>query len=397
MAVPRRATATNLTVALVTTSAGAFPVFLTAALIVQISSDLSFDLERLGTAVGVYFAAGALASAPMGRLCERLGAAAALRLGGVISATCLTLIALAPSFAFLTACLFLGGLCNALCQPAANLYVTRTIPASRRGLALALKQSAIPAATLVGGLAVPLVALTIGWRWAFVICAAVAAATAASVPAVAAGAIPTKRGPGGRAPRSAMLLLAATVGLGAAGAGCLASFCVAGATHIGMADASAGWLMAVGSLLAVIARIGLGHRADRRQGGHLLAVSILLSVGGVAAVALRSSDALWFALAVPVVFGTGWGWPGLFNLSVVTHNPAAPGAATGFTQTGTYIGAALGPTAFGFIAERYSWTAAWSLVPVFFVLAALAAVAARTDIRRSRRQWAESELSNAES
>ncbi len=377
----RRAAARRLGVALMTTSAGALPVFLTSALILQISADLGFEVERLGIGVGVYFLAGVATSILMGRLSEHLGPANALRLGGVLSALCLLLIATARDLVTLSACLLLGGVCNALCQPAANLYVTRTIPSSRRGLALALKQSAIPAATLVGGLAVPLVALTIGWRWSFVICAAVAAATAAAVPSVASLGPAKDSHVSEAAPLAAMLLLAATVGLGAAAAGCVASFAVAGAVRIGIADASAGWLVAFGSVLAITTRVTLGYRADFRRGGHLAIVGWMLLLGAFGAVGLRSQSVAIFVASVPFVFSAGWGWPGLFNLAVITNNSSAPGAATGFTQTGTYLGAALGPMLFGLVADRYSWSIAWSLVPVFFVLAALCAVAARAGLR----------------
>jgi predicted MFS family arabinose efflux permease len=375
--------ARRLGVALATTCAGALPVFLTSALIVQIAAELDFELERLGIAVGLYFLAGVGTSILMGRLTEHLGPATALRLGGTLSAFCLFLIALATDLTSLCACLFLGGVCNALCQPAANLYVTRTISPTRRGLALALKQSAIPAATLVGGLAVPLVALTIGWRWSFVLCALAAGATAALVPQVAVT-MPPSEGDSAAAgaPLRAMLLLAATVGFGAAGAGCLASFAVAGATRIGVGNASAGWLVAFGSALAIATRVSLGYRADLRGGGHLAIVGWMLLLGAVGAIGLRSQGAWLFVGAVPLVFSAGWGWPGLFNLAVISHNPSAPGAATGFTQTGTYLGAALGPMMFGLIADRSSWTTAWSTVSIFFVLGAIAAALARSELRR---------------
>ena len=57
-------------------------------------------------------------------------------------------------------------------------------------------------------------------------------------------------------------------------------------------------------------------------------------------------------MAGPLAFATGWAWPGLFNLAVVRVNPSAPGAATGITQTGTYLGAVVGPVLFGVVAEH---------------------------------------------
>lgn len=376
----RGAAARRLAVALTTTCAGALPVFMTSALVLQIAADLRFDVERLGFAAGVYFAAGAGTSALMGRLTEYFGAAPALRLGGALSAFCLLSIALSDDFAGLVASMFLGGVCNALCQPAANAYVTRAISPARRGLALALKQSAIPAATLLGGLAVPFFALTIGWRWAFVVCAAGAAATAWAVPAIRVPSATEASVGDDKATRRAMLLLAATVGLGAAAAGCLASFAVAGAARIGIGEAAAGWLTAGGAAMAVVTRIHLGHRADRGNGDHIGTVGWMLLIGALGAIGLASASPVVFVIAVPFVFTAGWGWPGLFNLAVITYNRAAPGAATGFTQTGTYLGGAVGPLLFGWVADRYSWTAAWALVPLFLFAAAVTARSARAQL-----------------
>ena len=50
-----------------------------------------------------------------------------------------------------------------------------------------MKQAAIPAATLLSGLAVPLVGTTIGWRWAFTGCALGALAVACTVPKTTEG------------------------------------------------------------------------------------------------------------------------------------------------------------------------------------------------------------------
>ena len=43
------------------------------------------------------------------------------------------------------------------------------VPAGRQGLSFGVKQAAIPVSTLLAGAAVPTVALTLGWRWAFVL------------------------------------------------------------------------------------------------------------------------------------------------------------------------------------------------------------------------------------
>ena len=92
---------------------------------------------------------------------------------------------------------------------------------------------------------------------------------------------------------------------------------------------------------------------------------------------------------MPVVIGAlvaytlGWGWNGLFNLAVVRSNPERPGAATGITQTGVFVGAVFGPLLFGFVVDRASYTAAW-LVAGVLSLAAAASVRRRPAPARGR-------------
>jgi MFS family permease len=65
----------------------------------------------------------------------------------------------------------------------------------------------------------------------------------------------------------------------------------------------------------------------------------------------------------------------------VRSNPGAPGAATGITQTGTYIGAVLGPLLFGFAVD--AWGYSWSFLgsALTSALAALAVVNARRALK----------------
>ena len=85
-----------------------------------------------------------------------------------------------------------------------------------------------------------------------------------------------------------------------------------------------------------------------------------------------------------LAFGAGWAWPGLFNLAIVLANPASPAAATGVTQTGTYLGAVAGPLLFGFVAEHLSYGWSWTLAAVMSWMAAAAVWAGRGMLRRSR-------------
>jgi len=369
------------------TTACVLPSFLVGAMAVQVGRDLDFDASGVGIAFAAFFAAAAFTSAPLGRVTERSGPILSLRAAAVVSGgACLVTAAVAHSLLTLVAPIAVAGASNALCQPAANLLIARALPAERQGVAFAVKQSAVPMATLLAGAAVPLVAATIGWRWAFVIAAGLSLASAAWVPRLDIGNGRRATGGTGAAtdvPFGVMAVLALGIGFGAAAGGTLGSFLVSAAVDGGISEGSAGWLLTAGSFAGITTRLLAGVRADRRDGGHLRVVALMLTAGA-GAFAVLSVNAPWaYVVAGPLGFCTAWAWPGLFNLAVVRANPTRPAAATGITQTGTYIGAVSGPLLFGVLAERTSFRTAW-LVAVVFALVGAVAI---TDGRRRLRAW----------
>jgi predicted MFS family arabinose efflux permease len=137
---------------------------------------------------------------------------------------------------------------------------------------------------------------------------------------------------------------------------------VASAVDVGVGEGTAGLLAAGASALSLLTRISLGARADRRRDYGLSGVVLLLAAGSVG-FALMASDAVpLFVGGALAAFTLGWGWPGLFNLAVVDSNRAAPGSATGVSQTGIYVGAATGPAIFGALAAGAGYSAAWLVV-----------------------------------
>lgn len=382
-----RAPARQLAAVMTVVTAGVLPAFLTGALSVQVRQSLHFGEAGLGLAVGVFFLAAAATSAVLGRAAEAMGPSTSLRLSSLASAASMVAVAgLARTFGALLACLALGGMANALAQPAANVFIARTIDRSRLGLAFALKQSGVPAATLLGGAAVPALALTVGWRWAFVAGAALALIGTGAVPDVArpAPAVDGAATQRIRPPLAPLAVLGAAIGFGAAAAGTLGAFLVNAAVEAGMGEGRAGLLVAGGSAIGIAVRLAAGSRADRREGGALKVVALMLVLGAVGFAGFATASVPVIVLATPLAFGAGWGWPGLFNLAVVRANPDAPGIASGVTQTGTYLGAVAGPLLFGTIAERFSYRLAWTLAVVCCLVAAAGMLAGRTMIRRAR-------------
>lgn len=337
-------------------------VFLTGSMAVQLQADLGFGDAMLGVAVGVFYAVGALTSSRAGGVVERLGARRSLRWSTLVAATTMTGIAvLAQSSTSLVALMALGGVANAWSQPASNVFLAGVVPSHRLGLAFGIQKSAIPAAALLGGLAVPSFQ-AVGWRWAFALGAVLAVLAAAQVPP-ARNPVARRRADG-PSPRPdvgvvALAVLSVGVGLGSAASNSLSAFVVRGGVEADLGESTAAWLLVVGSVLGIGVRLGFGARADRSPGRALPFIAGLFVVASAAYAVLATEVGWAFVLATPIAFATAYAWPGLFHLAVVRSNPSAPGSATGIAMTGTLAGAVLGPLTFGIVAEQFSFHAAW--------------------------------------
>lgn len=378
------------------TMCSAFPAFLTGALGVQLRAEVGLSATEVGLAMGASFTVAALLSAPMGRVAERLGPRRAFRCGLSTSAVSMLLIgAFARSFWHFCLLLAIAGMANALNQPSANLMLTTHIGQARLGFALATKQSGMPAAALLGGAAVPAIALTLGWQWAYVSGAALAFVAVAALPGDtdARRAITLRRSAGSNSDPgrpdlgTKLLLLYAVVGLlGATNAGAMVGFITSGAEASGLSPGVAGLVLSLGSLVGVISRLVQGLEVDRRGILPIQRLVWLFGLGGVGVLVLAVDVPATYLIAPIPAFAFGWAWPGLFNLSVIRNNPSAPAAATGISQVGVFTGAALGPALGGVIIDNGSYRLLWLFGATTLLIGSALAMYLRSRIRANRAQ-----------
>ncbi|MGC4833176.1 MFS transporter [Micromonospora vinacea] len=357
--------------AVVTTVACVLPVFLLGGLAVQMGTDLGFSPAGLGLAVSVYFGVSALASVPSGRLVERYGPAVVARCGILLAAgSMLAVAAFARSYPVLVGLLALSAAANALGQLASNAALAQHVPARRQGLSFGVKQAAIPVSTLLAGAAVPTIALTAGWRWAFVAAAVAALTTLAAVPRQLPGL--ARRAGAARAGRAtaALVVIGAAATLASGAANALGTFLVDSAAARGLSPGLAGLTLTLGSAVCVAARVGAGWLADRRETGHVALIAAMLLVGAVGLGLLALTGSVPLVVGVVLGFGLGWAWPGLMNFAVVRLHPQSPAAATSITQTGVYAGGCLGPLSLGPLAAHLGYPAMWTIAAVAMLLAA---------------------------
>lgn len=367
----------NIVASVAYTVVGVLPSFLLGGLASLVREDLGFDEARLGLAVGAFYGASALTAIPGGRIGERLGARHGMGLGMLLAVAALAGTALsATSWGRLAGFVALGGAANAIIQSSAALALATGVPSERLGIAFGVKTSAIPAATLLAGLAIPTLGLTVGWRWAFAGGAVAAVALLGILPRdprtpreqraarVKLRRLVTRR----EVPALARLALASCCG--AIASNSMGAFYVESLVHSGQDLAFAGALLSVGSIGGILLRLAAGWAVDRFGVDPQRLAGLLLLTGPVAYLMFGHAPGTgWAVLATLIGFGTGWGWPGLLQLAVVQDHMRAPAAASGIAHAGALSGGLIGPITFGWIVTSFGYPTAWTGVAVVALLA----------------------------
>jgi predicted MFS family arabinose efflux permease len=368
-----------------TTVAYMLPVFLLAALAVQVSTELALEPVGLGAAVGVFFGSMALTSVHLGRVVDWLGAIVSMRISALGSATAaLGIAATARSWSSLGAWLALAGLAAALGQPAANRVLSRRVRPERLGTAFGLKQAAPPIASMLAGLSVPFVAVHLGWRAAFLI-----AGLGAVLVAVAVGRRPSSASGRGLSPRTVLpplrdrptlLLLALGLGLAFAANSTVLAFYVVTAVEAGTSENTAALVFSGASLAAILVRILAGVACDLFRPVPLQLSAALLGTGALGIILLAIGRPSAVSVGAVIAISGTWGFNSAFWFALVRAYADAPGRATG-TAAPAALGGLVGPIGFGPLATYVGYPAAWAATAGLAVLAAIAMLVAAARLR----------------
>ena len=370
----QRAISTVSTVRLVTVA----PTFLLGALALQMRADLDFSQAKLGIAAASLRGVVALTSTTLGRVVDLAGPSRTMRIGALVTAFAALGIALfANSWEALVGWLVLGGVASALSGPATNAFIARAVRAGRRGLAFGFQQSAPPGAALVGGFALPLVALTVGWRWVFGGLAVAAILATLLVPSVASS---ERRPRDERRPPLGLrtpAVVAAAMGFGFGAATTMSTFLVEAAVEAGIDEGAAGVLLALGALSSIAARLITGRLVDEWDNGHLLVAATMLAGGVGGYFLLATGEPIAVVIGTILVFGLGWGFSAITFFAIGRMHPDHPGAAAGVVFTGASLGGIVTPVIFGYVLEAASFGAAWMLLALWPAVGAVLLLMAR--------------------
>ncbi|MGW4050292.1 MFS transporter [Streptomyces sp. NPDC004779] len=366
-------------------------LFLLGALGPRLVDRLGVSETVLGLTTTVGFGTAAVLSPVGGRIVDRVGPRRSLVALLAVSAVALGLIGAAPGSGLLLAAVAVGGLPQALANPATNKAILASVPPQRRGAVTGAKQSGVQLGAFAAGLPLAVAASAIGWRGAVWVAAGAALLAALwawrALPADAPR--PSKdaaNGPGPSRPHGPVPWLAAfSLFLGAGIASVNTYLALFGARSLGMGPTTAGALIAVLGVAGIAGRIGWSRAATPGRAPWLPG---LLAGGAVGAALLlaaadRVDPLVWVAAVAVGVFAVA----GNAVSMVLVMQRSAPGRAgqdSALVAAGFFAGFAVGPPLFGLLAERGRYGEGWLLVAAEFAVAGAVALAWAVRDRRTR-------------
>ncbi len=353
-----------------------------------IIDDLSISRAELGIVLGLVNVASAVLSPIAGRVTDRIGGKKSLVALFVTAGVTFLILGTAVAYAMLLVGALAGAISQATANPATNKLIAEDVPAGKRGVITGVKQSGVQAGIFLGGLTVPTLAITLGWRGAYLIVAVVPLVFAA----IAAWVIPAapkanaERRIRSRGPLPIAIWWLAGFGflMGFSGA---VTFLVPlfSEEELGLSPVVGGIAAAVIAFVAVPGRI-LWSRYAERSGAFRgsLATMAVLSIAAAGLFYLSGPAAAWLLWPAAVLIAVGsssWNSVGMVAV-MVEAGVAATGRASGIVLFGFLTGLGIGPPIFGAIIDG---TGSYDLM---WLLSALAAAGSAVVIAAWQRSTA---------
>jgi sugar phosphate permease len=335
-----------------------------------IRDEFEVSLSQVGILLASLWVGTILTLLAWGLLADRLGERIVLATGLTVCGVLAAAAGRVDDFWTFVILLFLASAAGASVNAASGRAVMQWFAPGERGLALGIRQTAIPAGVGIGAVVLPSLEDAGGLEAAFaflgalcIVAALVAAIVIREAPArdaeLEGDAIPwTLRD-------RRLWTLSVGSGLYLFGQIPLLSFAVLFLHDVhGMSAARAGAVLAVFQAGAVLTRIGAGRLSDR-LGTRLRPLRWigLASAGGLLTTALAADGDLALVILVIIVAGAvSMAWNGLsLTAAAELAGRARSGAAIGFQQTTLGIVGVVVPVLFALVVERTSYRAGFAL------------------------------------
>jgi MFS family permease len=328
------------------------------------------SLFRVGIVLDSVWIGTMLTLLPWGLLADRIGERLVLAIGLGACGAALIGAAHADSFTQLVVLLALAGAAGASVNSASGRAVMEWFPASERGLALGVRQTAIPLGGLVSAIALPV----LGLRSAFIFLAALCFAGALFGSAVirereAAEDVLEPRGLRTTLRDARLWWLCGGSSFYVAAQIAVTGFVVLFLHDVrGFSPGEAAAVLAGIQVLATVLRIATGRWSDV-IGSRLVPLRIVglaSSVTLALAAAVLDAPSVLLVPAFVVAGGFSMSWNGLsFTAAAELAGRGRSGAAIGMQQTALSAAGAIVPLSFAALVAATSWRVGFALAAVF--------------------------------
>jgi predicted MFS family arabinose efflux permease len=359
---------------------------------------LHLSRAQLGLLTSAIWGGMLLGMLPFGLLIDRRGERAVVALGALVLAAFLLLAAQASSFLPLFLLLIPAAVGASCAGPGGTRAIAAWFPGHQRGMALGIRQTGVTAAGIISAIALPPLAVKLGWQAPFRSVAGLALLSALVFSLFyrepQAGRRTTMSPLDvGRLLRSRTFLLATGYGwifMGALGAA-ITYLTVSLHQQQGLSAVDAGFFLGVLQLGGVVGRVGWGMLSDRLgsrgrtmslAGTVTVAASLALAVLGHRAVPTLALGALVFVLGISAL-----GWNTIYIALCAEAGPADRAATVvGLGTTVTFTGMVTVTPLFGLIADRSGgFVLSWTFLAALTVVGVLLSLGVRDRASRGPR------------
>ena len=342
--------------------------FALAVLAPALRDEYDLSLTEVGVVLAAEWIGLTFAMLPWGFAADHFGERWTLATGLVGCAVCLAGAAFAPDFASLVALLLLAGALGGSVQSGSGRAVTSWFARDERGLALGVRQTAVPVGGLIAAVAVPLLGdPRSGFLFLSTLVLFGAVVGAVVLRSGAQHELETTDVESTLRDRRLWTVCAAS-GLYVVPQVALMGFVVLFLHDArGFSTASAAAVLAVSQVLAAALRIGVGRWSDvigsRVRPLRLIGVGVAIMLAVVAVTAMR--DAWILVPAIAIATALSMAWNGLSFTIAAEIGGSRSGAAIGIQQTALAAAGILVPVAFATAVSATSWQTAFLVAAVF--------------------------------
>jgi len=364
------------------------PLYFYGALSVQITQGLGYRPSLHGLGATSFYLVAAVFAVSLGRTTDRLDPVITLRLAINMTIISNLGITLSNSLVVICASLAIGGLGNALATPGIAQLVQDRIELRKQGLAYGFKQSATGLSTLIGGAAIPFVALDNQWRYVFGLgvlfslgillkLRGMSSSKLSDLRKLHKKELKVSRTKAKHSYSSEVKLISTSFAIGAAVGAGLITYLPLSIAEVGLNSTESSFVLILASSSSLITRFVVLLYMDRTKIDSIRICIGMMFLGSIGLFGLSTMSKGVITISSLISYAFGWGWIGLITYKMLRISDGNLGSNVGLMQAAAAVGSISGPIALGATYELSGFALMWQISALGLVLSLLFLIASQ--------------------